>query len=41
MIKLGSFQYCEIKNPVLRDKEGKLRFDKFGQVLNNVGDSEY
>lgn len=41
MIKLGAFQYCEIKNPVVRDKDGKLTHDKFGQVKVNMGDSDY
>jgi len=41
MIKLGQFQYCEIKNPTILDKEGKIQHDKFGQVIVNVGDSEY
>lgn len=41
MIKLGQYQYCEIKNPVVRDKEGNIVFDKFGQAKVNQGDSEY
>ena len=30
MIKLGRFQYCEIKNPVIRDKDGNVKYNKFG-----------
>ncbi len=41
MIKLGKYQYCEIKNPVIRGKDGELQHDKFGQVIVNMGDSEY
>jgi major vault protein len=43
MIALDSFDNCQckIKNPVMRDKEGNVIFDKFGQAKNNMGDTEY
>lgn len=45
MIKLGPTQYCEIKNPVIRDKDGKLVMEKKGKdafmVKVQNGDSEY
>lgn len=41
MIKLGRYDQCKVKNPVVRDKDGNLVFDKFGQVKVNLGDTEY
>lgn len=45
MIKLGPTQYCEIRNPVVRDDKGKLVYEKKGKdalvVKINNGDSEY
>ncbi len=45
MIKLGPTQYCQIRNPVVRDEKGQLVYVKKGKdarvVKINNGDSEY
>lgn len=45
MVKLGPTQYCEIKNPVIRDEHGQLIMEKKGKnafmVKVRNGDSEY
>ena len=34
------FHYCVINNPVMRDSEKNLIFDKHKQIKINIGDSE-
>jgi len=41
MIVLEPRQYCEITNPVIRDKDGKETYDKYGQVQCFLGEVEY
>lgn len=41
MITLAPYTYCEIKNPVMKNEEGELQVDNYGQVKVNHGDSEY
>lgn len=40
MLMLNPFTYVEIKNPVLRDANKELVYDKYGQVKLRHGDSE-
>ena len=37
---LQPLTYCVINDPVIRDKDGSLKFDEHGQVKINIGDSE-
>jgi len=40
-IQLGNSQYIKIKNPVVRDEEGHIQYEIFGQVKLRWGDIEY
>ena len=40
MVILNPFTYVEVKNPVMREANGDLVFDKYGQVKLRHGDSE-
>jgi major vault protein len=41
MIILSPQTYCKVNNPVIRDNEGKIVQDKFGQSKLKYGESEY
>lgn len=40
-IFLKPYHYCQINDPVVRDHEKKLVFEKHGQVKIRIGESEY
>jgi len=41
MENLSRREYCIVKNPVLRENNGDLMYDKYGQVKNQHGEFEY
>ena len=40
MIVLPPRHYCEVSDPIIRDKEGKLTYDKYGAYQINHGEVE-
>lgn len=41
MVILQPNTFCEVTNPVIRNKEGNLEYDKYGQVMLKYGEIEY